>query len=113
MGYQGGDNRPLVLISEITGVRFLCIGNHHEHNRSRIQVGGGKGRRGMVGRISERERMGCEGEKRETYKIEVSSGSVSSGISSPTDAPRGRLVAPTAEVKNPIIVSVFCEGGRG
>ena len=46
----------------------------------------------------------------ETYKIEVSSGSVSSGISSPTDTPRGRLLAPTAEVKNPIMVSVFCEG---
>lgn len=52
-------------------------------------------------------------EKRETYKIEVSSGSVSSGISSPTDAPRGRLPPPTAEVKNPIMVSVFGERGGG
>lgn len=59
------------------------------------------------------ERMTCEEEEEETYKIEVSSGSVSSGISSPIDVPRGRLLAPTAEVKNPIIVSVSGEGGEG
>jgi hypothetical protein len=49
-------------------------------------------------------------EEKGTYRIEVSSGSVSSGISSPTDTPRGRLLAPTAELKNPIIVSGFGEG---
>jgi len=40
-----------------------------------------------------------------TYRIEVSSGSVSSGIPSPTDTPRGRLLAATAELKNPIMAS--------
>ena len=39
--------------------------------------------------------------------MEVSSGSVSSGISSPTDEPRGRLLAPTAEVKKPIMAVVW------
>ena len=62
----------------------------------------------MDGKRSRRDKW-----KRETYKIEVSSGSVSSGISSPTDTPRGRLLAPTAEVKNPIMVSVFGERGGG
>ena len=50
--------------------------------------------------------------ERETYKIEVSSGSVSSGISSPTDTPRGRLLAPTAELKKPIMASAWQECGR-
>ena len=60
----------------------------------------------------EEDRRGIN-EKRETYKIEVSSGSVSSGISSPTDTPRGRLPAPTAELKNPIMVSVSRKRGGG
>jgi hypothetical protein len=67
------------------------------------------GERGAREMDRERDRSGIS-EKRRTYNIEVSSGSVSSGISSPTDTPRGRLLALTAELKNPIMVSGF---GRG
>jgi len=45
--------------------------------------------------------------------MDVSSGSVSSGISSPTDEPRGRLLAPTAELKKPIMASVWQGWGGG
>lgn len=94
---------------------YLSLSVHCEHNRSgrgrereRRRGRGGRGKGQREG-WTERDRRGIS-EKRETHKIEVSSGSVSSSISSPTDTPRGRLLAPTAEVKNPIMVSVFCEG---
>lgn len=68
--------------------------------------------RGEVGKMDAKDEEDVgEEEREEAYKIEVSSGSVSSGIPSPIDAPRGRLFTPTAELKKPIIVSVFGEGG--
>lgn len=64
----------------------------------------------MEGKMDSGRSKGDKVRRDETYKIEVSSGSVSSGISSPTDVPRGRLPAPTAELKNPIMVSVLAGG---
>jgi hypothetical protein len=110
LSYEGRDDRPLVLISEID-MGYLSLSIHHEHNRSGIEREGGEWRNKGRGWI-ERDRRGIGG-KRKTYKIEVSSGSVSSGIPSPTDTPRGRLLAPTAEVKNPIMVSVSGKRGGG
>lgn len=59
-----------------------------------MEEGGGK--RWMGGMSKRKRRRG-----KETYRIEVSSGSVSSGISSPTDPPRVLLLGVE---KNPIMV---------
>ena len=74
----------------------------------------GKGWGEMDGRdVVEEEEGDVRRREKETHRIEVSSGSVSSGISSPTDTPRGRLLAPTAELKKPIIVFGAFEGRFG